>query len=132
MRYELHVDPTRRLCWTRVAGEVTLADFLAHATELRAHPDFRPEFSQLVDFREVTEVRVTGADIRRLARENPFAARARRAFVMPRADAFGLARLYSAHIGADSTTFLVTRDIDEACAWLGVACPAALRTPPAA
>ena len=115
------VDPARSLVLTRAWGILTGADMLNHARRLSADPRFQPQFSQLLDFRDITELPITAVEVREVAALNPFGPGARRAIVVASDVAFGMARMYQILVEQSPQEFEVFRDIDEALRWLGFA-----------
>jgi len=115
------VDPARSLVLSRGWGPLTSADLTQYARLLADDPRFRPDFCQLCDLREVTEVRVGASGIREVAALNPFGAGARRAVVVGSDVVFGLARMYQMLTESSPDEVEIFRDLDEALRWLGVA-----------
>lgn len=87
---------------------------------LREHPDFRADFSQLVDLSEVSRLDLFFADMNTIHRvHDPFSKEAKRAVVAPGGGAtFGLARMYQSIV--DSEQFEVFRSLLDAISWLGL------------
>jgi hypothetical protein len=75
-------------------GVFTLDDGLAHQEKLVMHPDFDPNFSQLLDFTHVTKIQITPNDVRRLAQRSIFSPNSYRSIVVSSDLAFGLARMF--------------------------------------
>ena len=48
----------------------TKEDILGHMERLSNDPDFDPEFSQLMDFRQITAVEIGPEDVREFAAKN--------------------------------------------------------------
>jgi len=115
-----HIDASRKLVISKATGILTAADMFVHQARLRSDPMFRPEYSQLADFTEVTEVQVTAEDIRGLATGSPFRARARRALVVPRPVLFGLARMFQAITEGQDAEVRLFDNLAEASRWLGL------------
>ncbi|HTQ58723.1 MAG TPA: hypothetical protein VMI32_00745 [Candidatus Solibacter sp.] len=100
-------------------GVLNKEDALAHQNRLRADPDFDPAYSQLLDFRHVTQIELTAADIQQLAVSNIFSSESRRAFLVPNDLAFGLARMYEMlRESAGERGIRIFRDLDEALGWV--------------
>jgi hypothetical protein len=88
------IDKERRLVMSTAAGVFTLEDGLAHQEKLLTHPDFDPNFSQLLDFTHVTKIELTSEDVRRLAQRSIFSPDSRRSILVGSDLAFGLARMF--------------------------------------
>jgi len=89
------IDPKQRLVLSSGEGTLTLEECLAHQRALRADPNFRPDFSQIMDLSAVDHIALTGADIRKMAEASLFSPWARRIIVAPTAAGFGLARMFA-------------------------------------
>lgn len=97
MPCELIVDANLRAVHSRYYGNVTLADVLEQRRQMTNHPDFDPDFSLIINLSEATRVSLTAADIQTVARSaTPVHRLSRHIFVAPRAEMYGLARMYQA------------------------------------
>ena len=67
MPADFHIDVQRGIVFSKAIGTLDRAVALDHMDRLESHPDFRPEFNQLFDFREVTSIALTHAEVRELA-----------------------------------------------------------------
>jgi hypothetical protein len=112
------IDPERKLVVTRIWGAATEDEIVDHGQRLRNDPLFRPDFRQLVDMSELTEIRVGSGMIRDASRNQFFSPGARRALVANSDAAFGMARMYAIASEDAGQTIEVFRDIRAAEAWL--------------
>jgi hypothetical protein len=92
---------------------------LSHEARLSNDPDFEPDFSQLVDCRNVTKAKLTRETIQLIAQKNPSSLQAKRATVADRDIIYGLARMYQLLKG--DAQIQVFRDMEAARRWLGLA-----------
>jgi len=115
------IDTTRGIVFSRSWGEVTDEQVSAHAQTLGADPRFDPGFKQIVDFRELTDIRVTSGGVRDVARLNPFKRDARRAFVVASGEAFGLTRMFGFFTDASNDQFAIFHAMEPAFEWIGLA-----------
>ncbi|MBI3880717.1 MAG: hypothetical protein HY301_11740 [Verrucomicrobia bacterium] len=118
---DFYIDAKLGVVFSKVTGVLTLADVLDHMERLVRHPDFRPEFNQLLDFREATNMALSNDEVRGLARKNIFSALSRRAFVVSSDLQFGLSRVFATHrelLGEGG--ILVFREMQEALNWLAL------------
>lgn len=126
MPQELQLDTTQRVVWTRCWGVLSDADIAGHQAALRNDPRFKPDFRQLVDTHEVTEVQVSARMVLKMGESRLFAPEAKRAYVVTRDVMFGLVRMYGLcqelRGRAEIQAF---RTRAEAIDWLGVedTCP---------
>src|SRR5712664_2478382 len=96
------IDVPRGIVFSRGWGVLTDGEIFAHAESLRSNVRFEPGFRQIVDFRDVREIRVTGAGVHAVAQNNPFQRDARRALVVVTDEAFGLVRMFELFTEADA------------------------------
>jgi hypothetical protein len=115
------IDKERRLVLSFGVGVLTKADLLGHMERLSKDPDFDPDFSQVLDFRQITALEIGPEDVRQLAQRNIFSPRSRRAFVVKDDLQFGLARMFEIHRELKGETGIrVFRTFDEAMDWIMV------------
>ena len=121
MPADFYIDVPRRMVFSHGAGVLRFADFRGHMDRLLRHPDFRPEFSQLLDFRDVTEVVITSEEIVLLGARNVFSPKSKRAFVVNSDLHFGLVRMFASYreIAGESGIRLF-RDLAAALEWLAL------------
>jgi len=116
-----NIDKKRRLVLSSGYGVLTKADLLGHMDQLSKDPDFDPDFSQVLDFRQITALEIGPEDVRQLAQRNIFSPRSRRAFVVKDDLQFGLARMFEIHRELKGETGIrVFRTFDEAMDWIMV------------
>lgn len=114
------IDVKTGIVYTRGWGILTDEHIAEHARALRADPRFDPGFRQIVDLRELTDVRITGRGIRDVAAINPFRRDARRAFVVVSDETFGLTRMFGFFSESSSEQFGIFRTIEPALEWIGL------------
>jgi hypothetical protein len=118
MPLTVSVDKKRGLIITHGTGVLTLDDIAAARAELRANPDFDPSFYELFDVRDVTEARLTGAEMARIAASSVLAPGVCRAFVIANQKQYGLARMFSGFAEPHDQRVDIFRDMSVAEAWL--------------
>jgi hypothetical protein len=122
MPAEFYIDTRQGVVFSRATGVFGRAEAEDHIDRLLRHPDFRPGFNQLADFRQVTETVISGADIEELSRRTIFSARSRRAFVVATDLQYGFSRMFGTFREMGGEPGIATfRDIGEALAWLSLA-----------
>ena len=114
------IDVARKLVVTRIWGAATEDEIVDHGQRLRNDPQFRPDFRQLVDMTELTEIRVGSGLIRDRSRDQFFSPGVRRAVVANSDAAFGMARMYAIASDEAGQTIEVFRNMSEAEAWLNL------------
>jgi hypothetical protein len=103
---------------SRIWGAATEKEILDHGQQLRTDPRFRPDFRQLLDLSELTEILIGPKLVSDAARNQFFSPAARRALVAVSDAAFGMARMYAIQSENAGQTIQVFRDKSAAEAWL--------------
>jgi hypothetical protein len=89
------VDPEKRQVIVKFGKKVSVGDIEDYAAGLVANPEFRRDFSEIVDLREVEELSLQAKDFLRLADEvDPFSPQAKRAFIVRNAVQSHAARMH--------------------------------------
>ena len=114
------IDAPRGIVFSRGWGYLTDGEILEHARRLAADPRFASRFSQVTDFRDLSELRVTAKGVQRVSESNPFRRDARRAFVVASNEAFGMVRMFEQFADAEPGQFAVFRTLEPAMAWVGL------------
>jgi hypothetical protein len=113
------INPALRLIESQTNGALTEADLTEHAQALKADPRFQPDFRQVWDMRLVTRFDVSREFVQLAASRSIFAPHARRAFITPSDEGFGLLRMFEAiseYFGRDQVE--IFRDRESALRWL--------------
>jgi len=122
MAVTYRIDPALKLVHTQVEGRLNLEDALTHAYTLKNDPQFRPEYSELVDLSKFSGSDLPPAAMEAFANDLPgevFARHARRAVVAPADPIFDLSRQYQ-RMRPNAESFRVFHTMDEAKEWLGI------------
>ena len=114
------IDTDQKLVVSRIWGAATEDEIFDHGQRLRNDPQFRPDFRQIVDMSELTEILVGSEMIRDASRKQFFAPGVKRALVANSDAAFGMARMYAISSEAAGQTIEVFRDMKAAETWLNV------------
>jgi hypothetical protein len=96
------IDADRKLVVTRIWGAATEDEIFDHGQRLRNDPQFKPEFRQLVDMSELTEMLIGREVIRDASRNQFFSPGVRRALVANTDAAFGMAHVRDSLGGSGS------------------------------
>jgi hypothetical protein len=94
---EFFIDVERRMVFSKATGVLTVGDVLDQMDKLTHHPDFQPEWNQIMDMRNVTAIELSGDDIKKLATRNIFVAPSRRAMLVTPGLQFGLGRIFATY-----------------------------------
>jgi len=121
MPADFYIDVSRRMVFSCGNGVLRLADFRDHMERLLAHPDFRPEFNQLLDFRHAEDVVSATEEIILLAARNVFSPKSKRAFVVTSDLHFGLVRMFGSYReNAGEQGIKLFREMKPALTWLSL------------
>lgn len=113
------IDKERRLVLSSGTGVLTKEDIIGHMDRLSNDPDFDPDFSQLIDFTQITALEIDAEDVRQFAKRNIFSPRSRRALVVKDDLQFGLARMFQIHRELNGEEGIrVFRSFNEALDWI--------------
>ena len=113
------IDKERRLVTSTMTGVLTQAEVLEQVHQLVTDPTVDPAFSQLVDCRQVTELKCSAEEVRQIATTDIFSAQSRRAFLVTDDLLYGLARMYEIHRELRGEGGIrVFRNVDEAMEWV--------------
>ncbi|HKT23898.1 MAG TPA: hypothetical protein VJR04_04815 [Terriglobales bacterium] len=120
MATKLTVDLKLKIVYSTYYGDMTTTDLVQHIAAIRKHPDFNPDFDELIDASGVRSFDVPSDDVRELAsRESPFHPHAKRVLVAPQDLVFGLGRMFQTFGNEQRPHFVVVRTLDEAYRRLG-------------
>jgi len=115
MPTRLSIDTKAGMVYSTYYGDMATADLVQHIATIRKHPDFNPDFDELIDASGVRSFDVPSDDVRELAsRDSPFHARAKRVLVAPQDLVFGLGRMFQTFGSEQRPHFIVVRTLDEA------------------
>lgn len=120
------IDAERHLVISAGVGTLTAAEALEHQQRLAADPAFHNDFSQLLDFTDLTDLDISADWIRHLAERSLFSRNSRRAFLVNSALAVGMSNMYASfrEFAGGEEEMKIFRDRDEAMRWLAGAEPA--------
>jgi hypothetical protein len=116
------IDVNVKLVHVILADVVTLKELLDGRKRMLADPDFDPTFSQLLDLRPVTSLRLSGDNVKELADAHVFAAGARRVLIVPNPIYFSMARLFEIYrrLAGGKDIIHIVQEPDSARRWLGL------------
>jgi hypothetical protein len=121
MPADFFIDPKLGMVYSKATGIFGHIEALDHMTRLKRHPDFRPEFNQLFDFRPITKVELSNADVKDFASRTIFSADSKRAFVVASDLQFGLSRMFGTYREiAGEQGIMIFREMTEALSWLSL------------
>jgi hypothetical protein len=114
------IDAAAGVVFVTLQGRVTDQDMLEGQRQLAGDPAFRPAMSQCVDARGVTDLSITAAGVRELARGSIFAPGSRRAIIAESAVTFGYSRMFQILRETAGDVIRVFRAAEDAHRWLGL------------
>ena len=120
MPVSYRIDKTQNVLFAKATGELTAEDIQEFRRAAADDSDFDNRLDNIFDFRSITGMRLTGEEVRALTLSPVFHRESRRALVVPHELMFGMSRMYSLFIGAESDVMKVFYDLGEARRWLGL------------
>ena len=119
MPIQHNVDGQSRTVFTVCSGIVTRDEVLRGFKELRNNSTFKPDFCQLADVLQVSNLDLLFSDVYAIRAQDPFSNKSKRAVVAPAGEAtFGVARMYQSVL--DSDQFQVFTSMLDAIVRLGL------------
>jgi hypothetical protein len=122
MPADFYIDAKNGIVYSKATGVFSRVEALDQGGRLLRHPDFRPEFNQLYDFRDITKMVLSAEEVRSLASYTVFSAHSKRAFVVASDLQFGLSRMFRAYreMGG-AQEIMIFREMPKALSWLSLA-----------
>ena len=112
--------PEKRVVIVKFGKVVTEKEIAEYALSLRVDPVFDPEFSEIVDLREVQELDLRSDEMMELADKiDPFSIDAKRAFVVGDSAQAHAARIHQI-LRVSQDKISIFRSVEEAERWLGL------------
>jgi hypothetical protein len=113
------IDTEHKLVMTTASGVFDLATALAHREQLVNDPEFSPEYSQLLDFTQITKVELNVEDVRKISERSIFWPCSRRAILVHDDLLFGFSRMFGMlRENAGEKGIRVFRNLDDALDWI--------------
>lgn len=115
------VDVKNGIVYSSFEGALNDNDILAHRHVLKSHPDFNPQFSEIVDFTEVKQLKVTVQLINSMAKgDSLYSPESKHAVIAPHDLTYGVARLYQMLAQDTRPNVAVVRSMTEARKFVGI------------
>jgi hypothetical protein len=119
MPEEYRIDRASRRVVSVVLGVYSYEVAVGRMRRLQMDPEFDPEYSLLIDFREATQIELSHDEIVELSSIHIFSPESKRAYVVASPEQFGLARMFASYRSPkNAQVFQVFTDMDEAVGWL--------------
>ena len=111
----LKIDPRRQVVYSAFYGKITDAEMLDHRSVIASDPDFRPHFSEIIDFSAVTDAAISDKTMTALA-ANPslYSESVRHIVVAPVDSVFQLANKFKELARSSRPNFFIVRTRAEA------------------
>jgi hypothetical protein len=114
---EYVIDCSSRLVCVRFTKKLTIAQIERYANRVRSDPQFRPDYSEIVDLTQVEEVELRAEEFLLLADKiDPFSPEAKRAFVVRDSVQSHAARMHK--VLRPKRTIEVFHSVEEAERWI--------------
>ena len=118
---QITIDKAQQVVIVTFAGEVGDADLLGIAAATKAHPQFNPSFSEIVDFSAVTGGNVSTFALRSLAQRPSIYDRASKHIVIaPQSHVFGLSRMFQVFAENTRPKMAIVHTLNEARNYLAL------------
>jgi hypothetical protein len=117
----LKINPQKRVVHSTFFGVITDKEFLGHSEAILSHPDFRPEYDEIVDLTMVTDPQISRAALQQLAgKKSVFLPYSKHAIVAPKDLAFEMAEEFRRMAEVSRSNLKVVRSAAEAYDFVGV------------
>lgn len=117
----LKINPQKRVVHSTFFGTVTDAELLGHTETISWHPDFQPEYDEIVDLTMVTDMQVTPNGLQQLAsKKSLFLSSSKHAVVAPKDLSFQKAEEFRRMAEASRPNLKVVRTAAEAYEFVGL------------
>ena len=124
MPIDFTIDKARRIILTTGEGVLTYAEIRDLQDKGWSDPQFDPQFDHLIDLTAVTDLRVSGDELRSLLSRDPYGSTpSRTAIVASDPGTFGVGRMAQGYRTGMPAEVGVFRDVLEALSWLGKSLP---------
>lgn len=120
MPVNYRIDHDKKAVFTTLEGTLTDEEMIDIQERLRTDPEFNPDYSHLIDCRQVGELKGTVGGIQTITSSDMFSAESHRAFVVPNDAAYGFSRMFQIYRQEGPEKTAVFRDFDEAVLWTGL------------
>jgi hypothetical protein len=118
---QVAIDVNQRLVVSTFSGEIHDAEFLQVSSLIRSHPDFDPNFSEILDFSGVTAGALSTRVIQELAQgKSIYSPTSMHLVIAPQDHLYGLGRMAQVFAQQTKPNVMVVRTIDEARKFLGL------------
>jgi hypothetical protein len=121
MAVQLTIEAERQVVICTFTGEISDADLLSVHSLVKSHPDFNPDFSEILDFSGVSAGSLSTPAIQLVSqRPSNFNPPSRHVVVAPKDYMFGLARMSQVFAESARPNIVVVRSVAEARKFLGL------------
>jgi hypothetical protein len=118
---DLKIDPQLKLVHSIYYGELEDRDLSEQRFQISNHPDFRPDFSYIIDLTGVTKLKVSTSAVRDCATSpSLFVRDAVRVLVAPADAVFGMSRMYQMLAEETRPNLHIVRTLEEAYKVVGI------------
>ena len=120
MAITYQIDKAKNVLFAKASGELTAEEVQKFRRAAVGDSDFDPHLDTVFDFLDITGLQLSGDEVRELTHSAIFHERSRRALVVPSKVMYGVSRMYSLYIRADSDVMKVFYEMGDARRWLGL------------
>ena len=117
----LKVDSLRKVVYSTFYGKITDQEILRHGLTIKSDPDFKRDFSEIVDFSAVTGMSISDATLAKVASTpSLFSESVKHIIVATSDEGFQIASRYKQLAGKSRRNLIVVRTREEAYKLLGI------------
>jgi len=117
----LKVDSLRRVVYSTFYGKITDQEILRHGQTIKSDPDFKRDFSEIVDFSAVTEMSISDATLAKIAgTPSLFSESVKHIIVATSDEGFQIASRYKQLADKSRRNLIVVRTREQAYKLLGI------------
>lgn len=122
MPWRYLIDENRTLVTCTGWDIVTFDEADELQNQLKGDPRFNPDFFQLIDGTQISSLEINAGELKLLASRRLFSARSRRAVVMSRPAAYGMARMFQTYseLAGAPEAIAIFKEMSAALDWLGL------------
>lgn len=121
MSLHISIDASQKIVLVSLTGEIRDSDLIEIPAATKAHPEFDPSFSEIVDFSAVTGGKVSTFAVQTLAqRASIYNRTSKHVVIAPQTHGFGLTRMYQVYAQETRPNMDVVHTLEEARQCLGL------------
>ena len=114
MPITLSIDAEKKVVYSSFHGVIENAEFASDAETITSHPQFDPDYDEILDARGVTDFRVLPQTLQKLAKDTIYSFQSIHVVIVPRGPLLELARSFRSAAEQTRPNFFIVRTPEEA------------------